>query len=258
MIYGILSDIHGNLEALEAVLLDMEEQNVERIICLGDVVGYGPSPAETAELVNCVAAATVRGNHERMVCAKKIDEFVSPLAATAARWTCDQLKPRSRGGKKGSRLARKRELWSWLRELPQSVRHESFLFAHGTPADPETYIVTLEEAQRVFKDELDGAQILFVGHSHVPGIFHRNRDGRVDYVPGEFGKRYRIGKRPMIVNAGSVGQPRDYDTRACYLVTDGSALRYRRIEYDMDRTVEKIYEESGLPNALADRLLCGE
>ncbi|MHC4830161.1 MAG: metallophosphoesterase family protein [Planctomycetota bacterium] len=261
MLYGVMSDIHGNLEALEAVLIDMHEHEVDRIVCLGDVIGYGPCPYETAELVSYVAAACVHGNHEQMVLRDRIDEYVSPLAATAARWTRKRLKPR--GGKRdprqsGRQARNQREIWRWLKSLPQTLRHEHFLFAHGTPEDAECYIITLEEALKVFKGQMDGAQILFVGHSHVPGIFHLNKNGRVDYAPGEFGKRYRIGKRPMIVNVGSVGQPRDYDSRACYVLTDGKTIRYRRIEYDVESTVERIYKESGLPNALADRLLCGE
>jgi len=259
LVYGIMSDIHGNLEALEAVLLDMEEQGIDRTVCLGDVVGYGPNPLEAAELVQYVAAATIRGNHEQMVMTDDIDELVSPLAATAARWTRAQLKPkRKRSGRRSAGERTQRDVWSWLRDLPQSVRHNNFLFAHGTPRETEAYIVTLEDAAEVFEEQMDGAKILFVGHSHIPGIFRRNRRGSVEFTPGEFGRRYRVGKRPMIVNVGSVGQPRDYDSRACYVLTDGTYVRYRRLEYEVERTVQRIYEEPGLPNALGDRLLCGE
>ena len=256
---AVISDIHGNLEALEAVLADIQTLNVDQIICLGDIVGYGPNPFETAELVSATVGGAIRGNHELMVCGNAIDETVTELAAAAARWTRNQLEPRGSisGRRRPSR--RKRDVWRWLCDLPATLRLDDMMFAHGTPASAQAYIMSRADAQVVFQDEMDDARLLFVGHSHIPGIFHCGRSDRLKYAHGKLGRAFRVGRNRMIVNVGSVGQPRDADTRACYaLVDEHRKIRYRRVAYDVALTVEKIYAEPGLPNALAERLLCGE
>jgi predicted phosphodiesterase len=258
---AFISDIHGNLEALSAVLDDIYSVGVDRIICLGDVVGYGANPIECADAVFHEAAVTVHGNHELMVTKGRIDDYVSMLAATAARWTRDTMKPegRKRGLKQKSLAARKHEIWTWLRKLKRTHRHNEMLFTHATPNSAEDYIMSREDARVIFESQMGGAQLMFCGHTHVPGIFHHGRDGKIKWMPGEEGNAYRVGKSPMIVNVGSVGQPRDHDPRACWAwISSDRRIRYRRLEYDLDSAVQKLFDEKALPNALAERLLLGE
>lgn len=250
---AVISDIHGNLEALEAVLADIEKARAEKIVCLGDMIGYGPNPIEVADAVHAFAAAAVMGNHEVLV-TRGVPPRTSPLAEKAAVWTRRKLAPH--GGKTTSR---KSQRWEWLKTLPKYVKLDDMIFAHGTPDDCFTYVMGLDEAVQVFEREMHGTSLCLIGHTHVPGIFAY--DGKqVGYAVPEPGKRARPPKGLLlIVNVGSVGQPRDQDPRASYaLIGDDRSFEIRRVEYPVEKTAEKIYAIKDLPNALGERLLIGE
>jgi diadenosine tetraphosphatase ApaH/serine/threonine PP2A family protein phosphatase len=252
---AIISDIHANLEALEAVLRDIDAEGVDRIYCLGDVVGYGPSPRQVVDRVRDACTGIVRGNHEEMV-TKEIARRVAPIAAKAALWTRRKLEP--------VRFAppRKIERWHVLRKLPSTIEvpDDGLLLAHGTPEDAFSYVLSIGEALRVFRRQLpDPLPVCVIGHTHVPGFFFY--DGRqIGFGLAEEGRRFeRKPDHRLIINAGSVGQPRDQDPRACYLLWHGDgSFEWRRLDYDVDTTCRKIRGIPELPNALAERLLVGE
>lgn len=237
---AILSDLHGNLEALEAVLADVADQRVDGVACLGDFVGYGASPNECIERIRPHLEAAVLGNHDAAALGKiKLGGFNSE-AATAARWTSDQLSPASR---------------AWLDALPLSVTWHDLRLVHASPADPGdwNYVLSISDAEIEFGAFPEA--MCFVGHSHVPGVF--THDGGVTYtrlanVSLRSGCRY-------LVNAGSVGQPRDGDARAAYVLLDleRERLEHRRVDYDIARAAGRI-AAAGLPHFLSERLRWGE
>jgi predicted phosphodiesterase len=246
---AVISDIHGNLEALEAVLADIEGARVDTIVCLGDIVGYGPNPREVCDIVRPLAGAAVKGNHEAMVLSRGVDPRVSPLAATSTAWTRRRLEPRSE---------KARTRWNWLRKLPRYVKYGELIFAHGTPHDAFTYILGVNEALRVFEREMHGTALCLVGHTHVPGFFVYD-GAQLAYGQADPGRKLRFKRVQAIVNVGSVGQPRDHDPRASYaIVGDDRSLEFRRVEYDVEAAARKIFETPELPRALGERLLVGE
>jgi predicted phosphodiesterase len=250
---AVISDVHGNLEALEAVLADIERARVDRIVCLGDMVGYGPNPGEVCDVVAGVADAVVKGNHEMLVLGKAIEPRISPLAVKSTLWTRSRLTPR------GSRASeRKRKRWDWLRKLPRYWKLGDIIFAHGSPNDAFHYILGPEDALKVFETELHGAKLCLVGHTHVPGFFVY--DGRhLAFGQAAPGRAFRFRNVRAIVNVGSVGQPRDQDPRACYaIIGEDRSFEFRRVEYDAELTARKIYAIEALPAALGERLLLGE
>lgn len=243
MRYAVFSDVHGNLEALEAVLADASRQGPDGYLSLGDLVGYGPDPNECVARIQALGADAVAGNHDRAaVGGLDLDAF-SPLARAAIEWTIQVLSAEAR---------------NYLAGLPLRLETPSFLAVHGSPRDPvEEYILDLPTALAVFA----GAEfrLCLVGHSHIPGLFLMERGGRIgaralppgETIPLEPAARY-------IVNVGSVGQPRDGDPRAAYLVLDtsGRTVTLRRLRYPVGVTQRKI-TAAGLPVLLAQRLAAG-
>ncbi len=244
---AILSDIHGNLEALEAVLADVATQNVEEIYCLGDIVGYGPNPRECIDRVlgfNVV----VLGNHDQG--ALFDPEGFSSGAERAIFWTREQLEASD-----SSEQAVKR--WDFLAELPRVVRQPGLLFVHGSARNPLNEYVFPEDIYNTKKLEKIFSLIehrCFQGHTHVPGVF--TEDNRFLH-PGDIGYRYAFGPQKVMVNVGSVGQPRDSDPRSCYVILTDEDVEFRRLEYPLEQTVEKIYAIAELDNFLGDRLRDG-
>ncbi len=252
---ALISDVHANLEALEACLRDIEGEGVDRIYCLGDVIGYGPDPRQVADRVREVCAGIVRGNHEEIV-TRAVPRRIAPIAARAAFWTRRKLEPRS-----PKAPPKKVERWHTLRKLPTTIEvpDEGLLLAHGTPEDCFSYVLSVGDALRVFRRQLPASlPVCFIGHTHVPGFFFY--DGRqIGFGLAEEGRRFEFGSHRLLVNAGSVGQPRDQDPRACYAIWHGDgSFEFRRVEYDVETTCRKIHGIPELPNALADRLLIGE
>jgi predicted phosphodiesterase len=246
---ALISDIHGNLEALQAVLADIATQSVDEIVCLGDVVGYGPNPNECLELVMRKASRTILGNHDQAALFDP-DGF-NPVALRAIYWTRDQL---NLGNKQ---VVNRR--WDFISELERAHLNDKFLFVHGSPRDPTNEYVFPETIYD--KNKIDSMfqrvpQYCFQGHTHMPGIFTPDlefiRPSQCDYV-------FPLGKEKLMINVGSVGQPRDEDNRACYVVLDYEAKRiyYRRVDYPFEDTIGKIYATGELDDMLGDRLRTG-
>jgi predicted phosphodiesterase len=244
---AILSDIHGNLAALQAVLEDVESQNVDRIVCLGDVIGYGPEPCACLDLVMDFDFC-ILGNHDSS--ALFDPEGFNEAAEQAIFWTRTQLE----SGRDGPEPARRR--MKFLCELPRMKREGSVLFVHGSPRAPTNEYVFPEDTQNSKKmDKLFSMipHLCFQGHTHVPGVFTTD----LRFVrPTETGSGYAIADQSqrLMINVGSVGQPRDGDSRSCYVVMEEEIILFRRVEYDIERTVAAIEAEPDLDDFLGYRL----
>ena len=220
---AILSDIHGNLAALEAVLEDVAAQKVDRIVCLGDVIGYGPHPCacldEVMKFDFCIL-----GNHDSS--ALFDPEGFNVAAEQAIFWTRSQLES-GQGGPEASRAR-----LAFLCEMPRTVREGSYLFVHGSPRQPTNEYVFPEDTQNSKKMEKLFSMIphlCFQGHTHVPGVFTTD----LRFVrPSDTGAGLSVADSSarMMINVGSVGQPRDGDPRSCYVVFDEESIVYRRVE----------------------------
>lgn len=248
---AVISDIHGNLEALQAVLQDIDSQNIDEIVCLGDIIGYGPNPCECLDLVMQRAQRTILGNHDQ---AALFDpEGFNPVALRAVYWTRDRL---DRGPGGPSQINRR---WDFLGELPRSYSDGEFLFVHGSPRDPTNEYVFPEFIFDTRKMEILFSRITrycFMGHTHLPGVFTTTCEF---ITPDECDYQYALGDEKVMVNVGSVGQPRDDDNRSCYVIIDSEAktVQFRRVVYDFNITAEKIYAEPDLDNMLGDRIKHG-
>jgi diadenosine tetraphosphatase ApaH/serine/threonine PP2A family protein phosphatase len=242
---AILSDIHANLEALEAVLADIAKEVVDSVFCLGDVVGYGPNPRECIDRVMSFDL-TILGNHDQG--ALYDPEGFSSGAERAIFWTRDQLE--SANGDPEQTAKR----WQFLSELPRTHREGPLTFVHGSVRNPLSEYVFPEDVHNVRKlERLFGLidRYAFQGHTHVPGVF--TEDGRF-LSPDEVAGRYPLPNGKMMVNVGSVGQPRDGDPRACNILLTDQAIEFRRVPYPVEKTIEKIHAEPELDPFLGDRL----
>ncbi len=254
MRYLIVSDIHGNREALEAVLRDAAEAGggFDRAVCCGDLCDYGPDSAFAIEWARTQTAAVIRGNHDRICSGLDTMEEFTPLAQASARWTMEHL----------SELDR-----SYLRELQEGPMpvDDALVLVHGAPYDEDEYVTDLVEAATVF-GFLAGTEHVelphFFGHTHLQGAFVRN-EGRIRQIakPGEREQETRIALEPgaaYLINPGAVGQPRDGDPRAAYAIFDTveREVALRRVQYDFGATQRKIVAV-GLPARLAERLAGG-
>jgi len=237
--YLILSDIHANLEALSAVLADAAGR-YDRILCLGDLAGYGADPNPVCEWSREKATAIVRGNHDRACSGMESLEDYRPAAAASAVWTAGQLTPGN---------------IEYLSRLPRGpLRYDDFDLTHGSPEDEDEYLVTLADASPL-RDALT-AQLTFFGHTHIQGGFLLARRATRRIAPE--GVLELEADHFYLVNPGAVGQPRDGDWRAAYAIYSPAQrlVEYRRVEYDVDRAASKI-RAAGLPSALAARLYTG-
>jgi len=244
---AFISDIHGNLEALQAVLADIKQQGVEQIYCLGDIVGYGPNPRECIDLVMSHCSMTLLGNHDQGALFDP-EGFNAP-AERAIFWTRQQLET---GDPKRNELR-----WEFLGERPRTFREGKYLFVHGSARNPLNEYVFPEDIYNQRKMEKIFAlvdQYCFQGHTHVPGVFTEGLDF---FSPEELNFQYTLGAEKILVNVGSVGQPRNGDPRSSYVTLDGDKLTFRRVEYDKETTIRKIYDISDLDNFLGDRLRDG-
>jgi predicted phosphodiesterase len=251
---AIISDIHANLEALTVVLQDIRAKDIDRILCLGDVIGYGPDP------VACIDLAAdfdliLRGNHEEAVISGAFG--FNPVAKEAVDWTRDQLKP------KWHSFALKRARWDLIRELPLTYTESNLFFVHGSPRDPTMEYILKSDTEDLFgeipqkiKEIFDMIEwACFVGHTHTPGVI--TQESRF-YTPVEVGGSFELSSdEKYIINVGSVGQPRDGDNRACYVIFDGTTVAYQRLEYNHAKTAGKIRVINKLDNRNAERLEFG-
>jgi diadenosine tetraphosphatase ApaH/serine/threonine PP2A family protein phosphatase len=241
MVHAILSDIHGNLEALEAVLLDLERTKPASVVCLGDFVGYGASPNECIERLRPRLEEAVIGNHDAAAIGRLALRGFHEDAAAAARWTDGALSPANR---------------AYLESLPFARIWRGARIVHAAPSEPGEwrYVLSARDAEAEFQTFEE--RVCFIGHSHFPCAFdrgaHELRFRRGDEIAIEPGHRY-------LVTVGSVGQPRDGDPRACYALYDETArlIRHVRREYDVAAAMRRIVA-AGLPAFLAERLQWGE
>ncbi|GIW94931.1 MAG: phosphoesterase [Pirellulaceae bacterium] len=242
---AILSDIHGNWEALKAVLDDAQAQGVEQFVCLGDIVGYGPNPAECIDAVRNFPVI-VLGNHDQ---AALFDpEGFSSGAERAIFWTRRHLETADPDPQ------RTRSRLEFLCRLPRCHIEHRFLFVHGSARNPLNEYVFPEDIYNARKIEKIFAlipQYCFQGHTHVPGVF--THDSRF-LSPCEIQYHYVLGNEKVMINVGSVGQPRDGDYRASYLILEDNQVWFRRVDYPVEVTVRKIYAIPELDNYLGDRL----
>jgi predicted phosphodiesterase len=247
---ALISDIHANLEALTAVLADVRSQDISDILCLGDIVGYGPNPCECLDKVITDAQVTILGNHDQAALFDP-DGF-NPVALQAVYWTREQLEAIGEPSSINQR-------WDFLGELPRTHKDDdaNSLYVHGSSREPTNEYVFPEDVYNQRKMDALFSRIeryCFQGHTHIPGIFTTEREF---LSPEEINYQYRLGKVSIMVNVGSVGQPRDNDPRACYVVQEDDLLTYRRVEYDVETTANKIYGIVDLDNMLGDRLKSG-
>ncbi len=247
---AVISDIHANLEALQAVLDQIDTQNVDRIICLGDILGYGPSPVQCVDLVAERCEWSLMGNHDFGVLYEPTNFNVA--AEQAAYWSREQFELESDNGMSAKR-------WEFLSRLRVRVLEDDFLYVHGTPRRPINEYLFPEDAlnspvkmQQIF--ELVDKYAL-VGHTHVPGVFTDEPDF---YPPDDLDGVYKLeGEDKAIINPGSVGQPRDLDPRASYVIIEDDCVRFFRLEYDIDAVASKIRATPQLLDWLGERLYEG-
>ena len=239
---AIISDVHSNIEALEAVRAEIEKLGCEKVICLGDVVGYGASPNECCAMVREMTEVCLLGNHDAAVAGRMDYSFYYEAARQALDWTAGKLSD---------------EHLEWLRSLPYVHREGDTGFSHGSPLEPEAYEYIFAEAHAEellpVLDELP--EITFIGHSHLCRAYAL-RDGEVhDVVAQRFVVRegYRY-----ICSVGSVGQPRDLDNRACFVTydTERKQVQYHRVEYDIAASAQKIFD-ADLSISVGRRLFIG-
>lgn len=248
---ALISDIHGNYEALLAVAADIKEQDISTVICLGDIVGYGPNPVECLDYVIDKCEFTILGNHDQATLFDP-DSF-NPVALKAIYWTRTQLE-------KGIGVDERVDMrWEFLGGLPRRHDEGRFVFVHGSPRDPTNEYVFPEDIYERHKmDALFNRieKFCFQGHTHMPGVFVEKGDF---LPPEECDYQYELNERKAMINVGSVGQPRDGDPRACYVILDDDAdkIIYRRVDYPVTVTRQKIYEIPDLDNMLGDRLIAG-
>lgn len=248
MRFLILTDIHANLEALEAVL-ERARGRFDQVICCGDLVGYGPDPNEVIEAVRQLGPALmVRGNHDKAAVGLTDLSLFNPLARSAALWTQAQLSEENR---------------RYLQAMTRGpVKGDGFTVAHGSLLDEDQYLLNLEDALQSLS--LAAHRLTFFGHTHVQGgfaWFKERRAGPLDPGLRKGAAESRLvldSENRYLINPGSVGQPRDDDRRAAFAVYDQAKalVSYLRVEYPVGRTQKKM-REAGLPSYLADRLRQG-
>ena len=240
---AILSDVHANLEALSEVEAALARLKPDAVMCLGDVVGYGASPNECCDRVRRLSQVVLLGNHDAAVAGRMDYTYYYDAARKALDWTAARLSPENLG---------------WLRSLPYTHRQGDVGYSHGSPILPAEYeyVFALEQAKELLPHLARLPEVTFIGHSHLCKAFALSGSGDVADVGA-----LRIQIQPdlrTIVSVGSVGQPRDYDPRACFMTYDtGSRLaEYHRVPYDVEASAKKIFD-AGLATNFGRRLYLG-
>lgn len=246
---AIVSDIHSNIEALTAVFEEIDRRGITEIICLGDIVGYGPNPIECIDLVAQRCRVSLMGNHDFAV-------FYEPYnfnsgAEQASYWTrtCFEGDPDEQ---------RRAQRWKFLGNLPVRLRTPEFVAVHASPrrpineyifpdniyTNPGKFVSIFERFER----------LCFVGHTHVPGVFLEGPDF---YSPDELDGKFELADEKAIINVGSVGQPRDRDNRSSFVVVTETAVEFVRVPYNVEATVKKVEAIAQLDDFLGSRLRDG-
>ena len=241
MRYAFVSDIHSNIDAFESVLEYMEGEKPDRVLFLGDIVGYGPSPNECIDKLLQVADVSLGGNHDWAVVGKTPDDYFNPFAKEAVDWTAKVLREDNK---------------DFLLRTKASDVFDGFQVAHSTPFKPEEWRYIMSQKEAIDNYSSIEQKLCFIGHSHQPLI--------IEYSGPPSVKVYREQKFPFlpenkyIINVGSVGQPRDANVKACWVLydSDETTVQYHRVPYDIT-SVQKKMEAVGLPRYLIDRLAQG-
>lgn len=239
MRFAVISDIHGNLEALEAVLADAQAHHCTHFVCLGDVVGYNANPSECVQIIQELECPVVKGNHDEQASIEDSTEGFNELAEEAIGWTREHLSAEEK---------------KWLAELRLTRQVRDFTIVHSTLDTPQQWGYVFNDLDAIASFTYQHTSLCFFGHTHWPTAFVRDDNVRrisTDHIQMSPGKKY-------FINTGSVGQPRDRDWRAAYCIYDSErhVIEQRRVEYDLATTQRKI-RQAGLPERLADRLAQG-
>jgi len=232
-----------------AVMADIKRRNIKEVLCLGDVIGYGPNPKECIDIAMDFKVC-ILGNHDEASLFESEAAFFNDKARAAISWTRQQLEDYSDNRGNGAR-------WDFLCELPRKYQMNDALLVHGSPRKPvkeyifPDIIITPNRLQSIF-DLID--HICFVGHTHIPGVITEDSEYK---SPASLGNVYEITEKKAVINIGSVGQPRDGISAASYGCFDGDRVFFVRVPYDISAVQAKIYAEGQLDNELADRLAEG-
>ena len=239
MRFAVLSDIHSNLEALEAVLADARSERCEEFVCLGDIVGYNADPSACVQRIRDLECPVVKGNHDEQAAIAFSTEGFNQMAEEAIGWTREHLSPEER---------------EWLAQLPLTTQVRDFTIVHATLDTPggRSYVFNDLDASASFTYQ--HTHLCFFGHTHWPTAFVRNDVVRRIAV----GQILLAPERKFLINPGSIGQPRDRDWRAAYCIYDleRNVVEQHRVKYDLETAQRKV-REAGLPERLADRLALG-
>lgn len=239
MRFAVIADIHGNMEAFQTVLKDTREQGCTHYVCLGDVVGYGANPKECLDLVREMGMPCVKGNHDEYCSSEEALEGFNPHAAEAVHWTRKQLTEEDK---------------QWLRDLKYVRMVTGFTLVHSTLDAPHRWQYVFDKLAAATSFTYQNTQVCFFGHTHVPVAFMRDsvvRGGTYSKFKVDPAKKY-------FVNVGAVGQPRDNNPKAAYVIYDMNegTIELRRLDYDIPAAQAKI-RAAGLPERLAERLSFG-
>ncbi|MFH1422096.1 MAG: metallophosphoesterase family protein [Planctomycetota bacterium] len=248
---ALISDIHGNLEALETVMADIENRGIEEIYFLGDVVGYGPDPEKCIDIISPKCEIFLLGNHDDALLGKPIG--FNPIAKKAIECIRERMAPKETSN------TEEKARWEFLKTLQKMQLEENLMFVHASPRDYIFEYILPSHAQHERETLTDifsrFDHLCFVGHSHLPGIMTEEPKF---YTPAELFYEYQFQKdKKVVVNIGSVGQPRDKDPRSCYLEIDDNGCKWHRLEYNIQKTVDKVKSMSCLDERIGLRLLEG-
>ena len=247
--FAIVSDIHGNLEAFTAVLGEIERRGIQHVVCLGDIVGYGPNPKECLDLVASRCRVALMGNHDFALFYEPFN--FNPGAEQACYWSRAQFEADADVDRRAAR-------WKFMGQLPVRVKTPDFVAVHASPRRPIN--------EYIFPDDIYTnpgkfgqlferfEKLCFCGHTHVPGVFLEGPDF---YSPDELDYRFELTDEKAIVNVGSVGQPRDRDPRSSFVVVNDTNVEFVRLPYDVEAVVRKVEAIPELDNFLGTRLRDG-
>jgi predicted phosphodiesterase len=246
MRYLVISDLHSNSEALTAVIRRVRRKKFDKVVVLGDFVGYAANPNKVLDLLSELRQPKIyiRGNHDKVVAGVDTGENFNSVALAAARWTTAKLTPAN---------------LRFVRSLPKGPREVDgeFLICHGSPLDEDAYVFSDYDAYLIFRES--PGDLIFFGHSHIPSLFTLESNGiRVEAIRGNTAKIVLDRSRRYLVNPGSIGQPRDRNTDSPFMIFDSESrtIHFERVPYDIGKAREKILR-AGLPPMLGDRLLSG-
>lgn len=235
---AVISDVHANLEALTAVLNNIDEERIDLILFLGDSIGYGPDPDACLDVLRTRADVLLAGNHDQAAVGLTDVRYFNPYARRAIEWTCERLSSEQK---------------QFLRSLPLTAVQGGMFLVHGTPRLPERWEYLLDEDDARVNFGYFDEQVCFVGHSHIPFIMERTPAGSIRSLA------HAAALKPAnryIINAGSVGQPRDGNPEAAYVIVRDRKVLIKRTAYDIVKTQKKM-RKARLPEYLIERLSLG-